>query len=156
MIGFESNFAYKTEIMAGRKDVVRVKAEEYFIENIDCTYKEVAELFKTTEKTIGAWAKKYDWENKQLDFHASPTRIKQLFQKEVLNIASGGKPTFSADSVSKLMVGLDKLDKKADPVVVHKILKDLDLFVSQIDPDFAILCIPFHKLFLQHRISLES
>ena len=47
-------------------------------------------------------------------------------------------------------------EKNSDPIVVHKILKDLDLFISQIDADFATKCTSFHKQFLQHRISLEN
>ncbi|MDM1033816.1 hypothetical protein HXZ91_04895 [Myroides odoratimimus] len=139
-----------------KKDTVRIKAEAYFIENIEATQKEIADLFKVTEKTIGNWAKVYDWEQKRLDFHASPTRIKQLLQQELLRIANGEKATLPADSISKLMATLERLDKKADPIVVMKILKDLDLFISQIDTQFAIECTKFHKQFLQHRIELEG
>ena len=53
------------------------------------------------------------------------------------------------------MSSLDRCDKQADPIVVHKILKELDLFISQTDPKFAAQCTPFHKMFLQHRIKME-
>ena len=142
--------------MARSKDGIRIKCEALYIENIEVTQKEVAELFKVTEKTIGEWVKKYDWEQKRLDFHASPTKIKQLLQKELLKIANGEKATLPADSISKLMATLDRLNKQADPIVVHSILKELDLFISQIDPAFASKCTTFHKQFLQFRISLEN
>ena len=142
--------------MARSKDGIRAKAEALYMENIEVTQKEVAELFKVTEKTIGDWVKKYDWEQKRLDFHASPTKIKQLLQKELLKIANGEKATLPADSISKLMATLDRLNKQADPIVVHSILKELDLFISQIDPVFASKCTTFHKQFLQFRISLEN
>jgi len=138
------------------KDTVRIKAEGYYIENIDASQKEVAALYKVTEKTIGTWAKTYEWEQKRLDFHASPTRIKQLLQNELLNIAKGDTAKLPADAIAKLMSTLDRLDKKADPIVVKKILVDLDLYISQVDPEFAAKCTYYHKLFLQHRISLES
>ena len=79
------------------------------------------------------WFKKYEWEQKRLDFHASPTKIKQLLQQELLKIANGDKATLPADSISKLMATLDRLNKQADPIVVHSILKELDLFISRID-----------------------
>lgn len=138
------------------KTQTRLKAEEFFIENLDATYKDIAVNYKITEKTVGTWAKKYDWENKRLNFHASPTRIKQLLQKEALNLTAGKKASFNADAVAKLMSAIDRIEKKADPIVVHKILKDLDNFISKIDPTFAKQCTIYHKQFLQHRISLED
>ena len=59
------------------KNDVRLKAEAYYIENVEATNKEVAELFKITEKTLGTWVTKYNWEEKRWDFNASPTFIKQ-------------------------------------------------------------------------------
>ena len=138
------------------KEATRQKAEAYYIENFEATDLEVSELYKVTAKTIGAWSKKYDWDEKRYNFHASPTKIKQLLQQELLNVTGGGVPKLPADGISKLMSALDKCDKNSDPIVVHKILKDLDLFISQIDAAFATKCTSFHKQFLQHRISLES
>lgn len=142
--------------MAKRKDHIRQKAEAYYIENIEADLKMIAELFDAHYDTIRGWAKTYNWEEKRLDFHASPTKIKQLLQKELLQIAEGGVPKLPADAISKLMATLDRLEKKADPIVVHKILKDLDNFISEIDPAFAKECTTFHKQFLQHRINLEQ
>lgn len=138
------------------KTQTRLKAEEFYIENLDITLKQVAEHFKITEKTVGTWAKREGWEEKRLNFHASPTKIKQLLQQELLQIAEGGEPKLPADAISKLMATLDRLEKKADPIVVHKILKDLDNFISEINPEFAKECTTFHKQFLQHRINLEQ
>ena len=141
--------------MATSKNGIRLKAEAHYIENIDSTQKEISELYKVTAKTIGEWFKKYEWEQKRLDFHASPTKIKQLLQQELLKIANGDKATLPADSISKLMATLDRLNKQADPIVVHSILKELDLFISRIDPEFASKCTPYHKMFLQHRITID-
>ncbi len=138
------------------KTQTRLKAEEFFIENLEATYKDIADNYKITEKTVGTWAKKYDWENKRLNFHASPTRIKQLLQQETLNLTAGKEASFNADAVAKLMSAIDRLEKKADPIVVHKILKDLDNFISEINPAFAKQCTTYHKQFLQYRISLEE
>lgn len=142
--------------MARTKDAVRQKAEAYYIENFETTQKEVAELYNIREGTLGVWVKKYEWEEKRLNFHASPTKIKQLLQQELLHVASGGVPKIPANIVGQLMTALDKCEKASDPIVVHKILKDLDLFISQIDATFASKCTGYHKQFLQHRISLEN
>ena len=142
--------------MGKSKDSIRLKAEAHFIENVEATQKEIADLYNVTPKTVGAWFKDYDWEQKRLDFHASPTKIKQLLQHELLNIANGQPAKLPADGISKLMSTLDKLNKQADPIIVHSILKELDLFISQIDPAFAAKCTGFHKMFLKHRINLEG
>jgi len=147
---------YKFIGMARSKDAIRQKAEAYYIENFEATNAEVSELYGVRPGTIGDWANKYDWDEKRLNFHASPTKIKQLLQQELLNVASGNKPKLPADGISKLMAALDKCEKTSDPIVVHKILKDLDLFISQMDADFATRCTNYHKLFLQHRINQES
>ncbi|HFG0564870.1 helix-turn-helix domain containing protein [Flavobacterium psychrophilum] len=142
--------------MGNSKDNVRKKAEAFFIENVEVTQTEIAELYNVSFQTVNTWTKKYDWEGQRLTFHASPTKIKQLLQKELLNIATGGEPTINAPDVSKLMSALDKCEKTADPIVVQKILKDLDLFISQIDSKLAPQYTPYHKQFLQHRIALEN
>lgn len=142
--------------MARESNIKRQKAEEWFIENTDATQKEVSELFGISEKTIGTWAKKYKWLDKRLDYHSSPVKIKELLQRELMSVAQGKPAKLSADGISKLMAALDRCDKKADPIVVQRILKDLDNFISEIDAAFAIKCTQFHKQFLIHRINLEA
>ena len=142
--------------MATKKDSIRLKAEAYYIENMEASQKEVATLYKVTELTISRWVQKYNWEEKRMNFHASPTVIKQKLQQETLRVINGGIPSFSAKDVERLMKALDRCDKQADPVVVHRILKDLDNFISEVDPAFAAQCTPYHKQFLQHRISIET
>lgn len=152
---FTATFA-SNKIMGQKHDSKRHKAEECFIENFDATQKEVAELYGVSEKTIGVWAKKNNWQEKRLDFHSSPVRIKQLLQRELLSVAQGNPAKLNADGISKLMAALDRCDKKADPTVVQRILKDLDNFISESNPDFAVEATPFHKQFLIHRINIEA
>jgi len=137
------------------KDGIRQKAEAYYIENFESTQAEIAELFSTRQATVSQWISKYNWEEKRFSFHASPTKIKQLLQKELANLTSGAEPKLPTTAISKLMEVLEKCDKKADPVVIHKILKELDYFISEIDPDFASQCTNYHKQFLQYKISLH-
>lgn len=142
--------------MAVRLEKKRQQAEEWYIENEGSTQKECAEIFKVTEKTIGNWVKKYNWEEKRLDYHSSPVKIKQLLQREAMYVAQGNKPRINADSLIKIMSGLDRCDSKADPIVVSRVLKDLDNFISVDDPAFATQATKYHKLFLQHRIDQEG
>ena len=40
--------------MATKKDSIRLKAEAYYIENMEASQKEVAALYKVTELTVAA------------------------------------------------------------------------------------------------------
>lgn len=141
--------------MGHKKDDIKRLAEDYFIQNYDVLQKEVAELFKVTTKTLSSWATKGEWDKKRTEYHASPVKIQQLLRAELLSVSQGKPATLNADSISKLQSALDKLDKKADPIVVNEILKALDNFISEIDPSFAVKCTEYHKKFLMHRINLE-
>ncbi len=142
--------------MAGKKDKTRQMAKDYFVENFEATKKEIAELYGVTEKTVGDWSLKDDWETARLNFHSSPVRIKQLLQAELLNLAQGKPATLPADSISKLFSALDKVEKKVDATVVSRILKELDNFIAEANPKLAVECTHYHKQFLIHRINLES
>lgn len=139
----------------GKKDAIRQKAEDWFIENSDCTQAEIAEQFKVSTQTVNKWYKKYNWEDQRRDYHSSPIKIKQLLQQELLAVAQGKEAKLNADAISKLNVAIDRLDKKLDAFVVKRVLVELDTFICQIDPKFASQCTPFHKQYLQHRINLE-
>jgi transposase len=139
----------------GKKDAIRQKAEDWFIENSDCTQAEIAEQFSVSTQTVNKWYQKYNWEDQRRDYHSSPIKIKQLLQQELLAVAQGKEAKLNADAISKLNVAIDRLDKKLDAFVVKRVLVELDNFISQIDPKFAAQCTPFHKQYLQHRINLE-
>lgn len=142
--------------MAIKKDRIRELAQDYFVQNFEATGEEVAEMYSITTKTVSAWRKKYNWDDLRRDYHASPVKIKQLLQDELLSVAQGNPAKLQADGISKLMSALDRCERKLDPNVVAKLLKELDNFISKVDPQFAVSCTPFHKQFLQHRISLEA
>ncbi len=138
-----------------KKDGIRQRAEDWYVEDINCTQAEVAEKFNVTPKTVGEWVKKYGWEAKRLEYHSSPVKIKQLLQQELMSIAQGNPAKLNADAISKLNAALDRLDKKLDPFVVKRVLVELDNYISQDDPKFAAKCTTYHKAYLQHRINLE-
>jgi uncharacterized protein YjcR len=141
--------------MGLKKDDAKRLAEDFFIDNFSVTQNEVAEMFEVTPKTLSKWAVEGEWVKKRNAYHSSPVKIKQLLQNELLSVSQGNIPTLNADGISKLQSAIDKIDKKADPIVVHEILKSLDNFVSEIDPAFAIKLTDFNKKFLMHRINLE-
>ncbi|MFD2874045.1 hypothetical protein ACFS5N_16300 [Mucilaginibacter ximonensis] len=146
----------KRNPMANKKEKTRLKAEEWYIEHTDCTQAQIAELFHVAPNTVGDWVRKHNWDDKRLEYHSSPVRIKQILQDEFIWVSQGNKARIDTDALSKINASLERVDRKADPYVYARMLKELDNFISQINPKFAADCTPFHKLFLQHRIDLEA
>ncbi|WP_346236148.1 hypothetical protein ABDK00_016925 [Niabella insulamsoli] len=142
--------------MGLKKDRLKELAKDYYVQNFEATQEEVAELYSVSAKTISVWKKADDWEGARRDYHASPVKIKQLLQDELLSVAQGNPAKLQPDGISKLMAALNRCESKLDPTVVAKMLKELDNFISKVDPAFALECTAFHKQFLQYRISLES
>ncbi|WP_286755503.1 hypothetical protein [Roseivirga sp. UBA838] len=142
--------------MAKKKSKVCQQAEDWFIENYDATGEEVAVLYGIEPKTVSRWRRLYNWDDKRQNYHASPVKIKQLLQQELLSVAQGNEPQLKADAISKLNAALDRLDKKIDPFVVKKVLEDLDSFTAEIDPLLASKMLPLHLRFLQHRIKIDG
>jgi hypothetical protein len=142
--------------MGLKKSRIRELARDYFVQHFEATGDEVAALYGITTKTVSAWRKADAWDDARRDYHSSPVKIKQLLQDELLSVAQGNEPKLKADGISKLMASLDRCERKLDPTVVARLLKELDIFISKSDPSFAAQCLPFHKQFLQHRISMEA
>lgn len=143
----------KSTKSAGSK---RKAAEDFFIENYEVTQAQVAELFGVTPKTISSWARQDGWVEKRDQYHSSPVKIRQLLQKELLNVAQGETPKLNADSIRKLQITMAEIQKAASPIVVHQILKELDNHISETDPELAMKCLAFHKSFLQRKIEQEG
>lgn len=139
--------------MGQSKDSVRLKAEQHYIENMEVTQKDLADLFGVRQATVGDWIKKYDWEQKRLNYHSSPTIIRQSLQGEAIRLINGEEPTFSADAMAKIVSAIDKVNKKADPKTVYEILKELDMFISERDPELAVKSTPYHKEFLRKKFA---
>jgi len=142
--------------MGLKKDRIRELAKDFFVQNFDATQQEVAKLFSVTPKTINYWKTQDKWEDARRDYHASPVKIKQLLQDELLSISQGNPPKLKVDNIAKLMAALDRCERKLDPTVVAKVLKELDNFTAKINPKFANEATLYHKQFLLHRISMEA
>lgn len=75
---------------------------------------------------------------------------------EALSISEGKEPTFKADSISKIMAAVDRLDKKVNPRAVITVMKNFDKWMVDIDPAKAVEFVKFHRMFIQHIISQED
>lgn len=139
--------------MPAKKDRIRELACDYYVQHIDVTLQDVAEMYGITYKTVQSWKEKYRWDDLRRDFHSSPVRIKQALQEEVISVSiHHNTPKFKADDISKLMASIDRCEKKLDPTIVAHLLRELDVFINKIDPKFAAEARKYHRQFLTNRI----
>ncbi|OFX62703.1 MAG: hypothetical protein A2066_18920 [Bacteroidetes bacterium GWB2_41_8] len=112
-----------------------------------------------------AWRDKGKWEVTRELFHTGPVQLKKLLLTEAVRIAKGEArlnengevvKALDADSLSKVMKAYDYMSKKAGPEIVRDVFIEFDNFIVTIDPKIANEFTKYHKMFLQHRISLES
>ena len=116
-------------------------------------------------KTVYAWRDKGKWEVTRELFDTGPVQLKKLLLTEAVRIAKGEArlnengevvKALDADSLSKVMKAYDYMSKKAGPEIVRDVFIEFDNFIVTIDPKIANEFTKYHKMFLQHRISLES
>lgn len=156
--------------MAKKKVVKRAApAEIAHAEMLYCekkwTPESIANELERDIKTVYAWRDKGKWEVTRNLFDTGPVQLKKLLLTEAVRIAKGeeqldetgkAKKALDADSLSKVMKAYDYMSKKAGPEIVRDVFIEFDNFIVTIDPKMAMEFTKYHKMFLQHRISLES
>lgn len=156
--------------MAKKKQVKRAApAEIAHAEMLYCeklwTPEAISKEFDRDIKTIYSWRDKGNWEATRELFETGPAQLKKILLKEAVRISKGEsrvdesgsalKP-IDADALSKVMKAYDYISKKAGPEIIRDVFVEFDNFVVTIDPKIAQEFTKFHKMFLQHRISLEG
>ena len=156
--------------MAKKKQVKRAApAEIAHAEMLYCEKKwspeAIANELGRDIKTVYAWRDKGKWEVTRELFDTGPVQLKKLLLTEAVRIAKGEArlnengevvKALDADSLSKVMKAYDYMSKKAGPEIVRDVFIEFDNFIVTIDPKIATEFTKYHKMFLQHRISLES
>ena len=137
----------------------RELAEDLYI-NRGVSGKEISEQLDVSEQTICRWKKTLvngmDWEQRRLELSCTPLKIKELLLREADNISRGNKPTIDADSLSKIMSAMDKVNKKLNPQVIFDVLCIIDKYVAEVDPEGWASATKYHKPILLHYIAMEG
>lgn len=138
-----------------KKDALRVQAEIMFIE-LGMSAKAIAEQLGVQEKTVGKWRQANTWDKRREELLASPHKIKELLLKEFKSIAEGNEPSLNSDAISKISKAIDALDDKINPRIVISVIKLLDEWLADIEPELAGKCLEHHKKFILHIINLHG
>ncbi len=150
----------------GKKDWTRAELkrlrsviEDLYI-NKDYTLERIAADFDISVQTLSKWKKgekgQKTWDERKAFVQLTPIRLKEMLLTEALSISEGKEPTFKADSISKIMAAVDRLDKRVNPRTVITVLKNFDKWIVDIDPAKAVEFVKFHRMFIQHVISQED
>jgi len=138
---------------------LRSIAEDMFIRQ-GINAKEIADTLEVSEQTLVRWRKgregEKSWDDRRNEAQLTPVKVKELLMTDAYNVAQGNKPKIDADSMSKLMSAIDRLDKKVSSRVVADVFKEFDNWLSEVEPRLAIEMLNYHKRFIQYRIGLES
>jgi len=157
----------KTPVKAVKKEVSQTEikyAENLYVEK-GIAPQSIADELGRNIKTIYAWRDKGKWDETRDLFNTGPTELKKILLKEAVRIAKGearadktGAPIkgIDADSLSKVMKAYDYMSQKVGPEVIRDVFVEFDNFMVSVDPKVANEFTKFHKMFLQHRISLAS
>ena len=140
-------------------DKKREIAEDMYI-RLGLTGREIAENLGVTEQTVSRWKKgregEKSWDDRKTEAQLTPLKIKELLLKEAEKLAKGEESLVKADQLSKIMAAIDQLDKKINVRTVMDVFREFDIWMSEQEPATAIQFTPWHKLFLQYRVSLEA
>lgn len=141
--------------MGKRKDKEEALAADLFIEQL-WTAESIADFLKVQPNTVSAWRKKGKWDVLREENLSSPSKIRQIIRTEIVSIASGNKPKVDADALSKLAKVLEAVEDRISVNVIFSVLKLLDSWMADKDPALAIQFLKYHKLFLQHQVSISE
>jgi hypothetical protein len=138
-----------------KRDALQRQGEMMFIE-LGQTAKAIAEALEVTEKTVGAWRQKGDWDVRRDELFASPHKLREILLKEMRWIADGNPPRMDTDALSKVNKVFEGFGNKVTPQIVMTVLRLLDDFMADTDPELANKNLEPHKKFILHMINLHG
>ncbi|WP_367867889.1 hypothetical protein [Pedobacter sp. WC2423] len=138
-----------------KKDALQRNAEMAFIE-LGYNAKTIAEQFGVTEKTVGNWRKEGEWDKQREELLASPVKVRAILLKEIQHLAAGGEATIDSDALSKVSKVMETFSTKLSPQMAMTVIKVLDDWLSERDPELANKNLDYHKKFILHIINLHG
>ncbi len=131
-------------------------AECMFVDN-GYTSLAISEALGISEATLCKWRKDYEWDRKREETLASPYRIREILMKELASIAGGNKSTINADDLIKIQKVFASFEKSSSSIpIILSVFKEFDNWMSDVDPETAVLFTTYQKKYLHHVAQLKS
>ena len=138
---------------------LRALAEKMFVEE-GMTAKAIAATIDVSEQTIGRWRKgiqgDISWDDKRNLFLSGPNNIKKVLMSELSDLASGQQGKLDVKAISAVTKAIELLSDKVSAHIVMAVFKEFDSWMASQDPDFAIKCLEWHKMFLLYKAQQEQ
>lgn len=138
-----------------KREALQRQAEAMFID-LGYTAKAISEILGPTEKTIGSWRTKGNWDKRRDELLASPHKLRELLIQEMRSIADGNEPSFDADALSKVSKVAESFRNKVSPQIAITIIKMLDDFLADTNPQLANANLDSHRRFIIHVINTHG
>ncbi len=138
-----------------RKNKLEKAAESMFI-NDGATAKEIAETLGVREATVGSWRKNGEWDKQREEHLAAPHIIRKILIKELKNVAEGNKSGIDTNALSQISKVIEAQSYRLSPQVVISVIKELDNFMINENPQLAAELTPYHRKFIIHKINNQN
>lgn len=138
-----------------KRDALQRQAEMMFIE-LGQTGAAIAEALEVSEQAVSAWRKKGNWDIRRDELFASPHKLREILLKEMRWIADGNPPRMDTDALSKVNKVFEGFGSKITPQTVMSVLKLLDEWLADSEPELANKNLEPHKKFILHMINLHG
>ncbi len=146
-----TNTPKKIKLSSAKKQQL---AERMFISD-GKNAKYIAEYFETTEQTVSRWRKKGNWDDRRKQLLAAPHIIKEKLQEQMELILKGEKPTIDTDALSKVNKALRDASAAIPVQTAMSVIKELDNFISEQNPEFAVALLDYHRKFIIFKAAQE-
>ena len=146
---------HKKEHMTNPKHKLYTAAYNCFVEQ-GMTCAGIAELLGIREATLSEWRRGMKWDEKRKASLAAPGKIRELLLDEMQWIAERNKARLDTDGLSKVAKSLQYFDGKVPLSVVISVLKEVDNFVAEINPQEVVKITEYHRMFIQHGAQVDS
>src|SRR5688500_1656727 len=136
----------------------RALAERYFIEE-GWSDERICNDLDIPRKTLWVWKKgrkgEATWEERKLTVLSAPHKIKELILREMEKVSRGEKSQVDADKLIKMANSLQAIEKRVNVQMVISVLKELDNFTAETEPELAVKNLDLHRKFIHHKAASE-
>lgn len=137
----------------------RALAERYYIEE-GWTDDRICTDLDIPRKTLWVWKKgrkgESTWDERRLTALSAPHKIKELLLREMEKISRGEKSEIDGDKLVKIANSIEIISKKVNVQMVISVLKELDNFMAETNPEMAVKMLPFHRMFIHFKADNEQ
>lgn len=130
-------------------------ARTMFIEH-GTTCAAIADTLGLHESRLSEWRNKMKWDDDRRRLLSTPDTIKKLLLEDLERVANGQPAQTDVKALCKLKNALEYFDGKVSFSVVLAVIRELDNFIAETDPQKALEHTDCHKQFLAHRAKLDS